>query len=77
MENRIKNLPDYQENWKYITYLEKYFVQKIIRWEKGEKAPENIREDHNYYQTAAGYYAEHKKDYSYLFKYDGHAVSLW
>ena len=58
LENRIKNLPDYQENWKYISYLEKYFVQKIIRWEKGEKAPENIREDHSYYQAAAGYYEQ-------------------
>ena len=67
LENQIKKLPDYQENWRYLLYLGRRFMWKISQWKQGEEEPENIVEDYRHYQEAAEYYAEKKKSYTYLF----------
>lgn len=67
LENQIKKLPNYQENWGYLLYLGRRFMWKISQWKQGEEGPENIDEDYRHFQEAAEYYAEQKKSYTYLF----------
>lgn len=66
LETRIKGLPDYPMDHKYLLYLKYSIVRTLNSWKKGEKIPENLDGQNLFFREAAEKYAEKKKKYSLL-----------
>lgn len=67
LEMRIKKIPNYQKDQRYMRYMKFKDVNMIRNWKKGEQVPQNLMEQHQEYLHASELYAKNAQNSYWLF----------
>ena len=66
LKEEIEMLPNYEENWEYLYYLDLHEILLFHKWKKGTTLLESFKEKNKKYCILAKRYAQKKGSYEYL-----------